>query len=157
MMPSISLTLAAVMLSVQVSEAAKLTVGSIVRVLPVPLTAAALAPEIEQFRPNQAPLVVTLSEKFTVTLLASATPPAPEAGLTLAIVGAASGWVKLCPLLHAPKLAVRDGFQTKLFAVVPVPESCSDCPTAPLPSSICPMLTLLSPFAAPPLAMKLPS
>src|ERR687886_1525513 len=83
-----SVTLAAKTVTVHVSEPTKSDSGSSVKVVGPPLTAAVWAPlELHEIE-NQLPVTFTGSLNVIVTLLFSATLPAPSAGLVLVTAGA---------------------------------------------------------------------
>ena len=84
------MTLAALIVSVQVSPPTKSVVGSREKVVGPPLTVAVFAPLTLQFSVNHGSVTLTGSLKVTVTSLFKATSVAPSAGVVLLTVGAAS-------------------------------------------------------------------
>src|SRR5437763_10649734 len=83
-----SVTFAAKIVTVHVSAPAKSASGSSVKVVGPPLTVAVWPPLEPQEIENQLPATFTGSLNVIVTLLFSATSPAPLAGLVLVTVGA---------------------------------------------------------------------
>src|SRR5919199_1051619 len=87
-----SLTFAAKTVTVQVSLDAKSAVGSSVKVVGPPLTAAVWEPLVPQEIEYQEPLTFTGSLKVIETLAFTATSVAPFAGVVLETDGATSPW-----------------------------------------------------------------
>jgi hypothetical protein len=87
---SVSVTLAAKTVTVQVSSFTKSESGSSVNVRGPPLDAAVCAPLLVQEIENQLPLTQTSSLNVIVMFVPTATSTAPLAGVVLATDGAAS-------------------------------------------------------------------
>ena len=100
---------------------------------------------------------VTGSENVIASEALSATPVALFAGTVVLTAGAISGGVpKVCPALHAPKLAAESACQAKSLYCVPVPLKRSELLARPELLSVTPISTLVMPEAGPSVAVKVP-
>ena len=112
--PPLSLTLAAVTVSAQVSLANSAVLVEIVKLAPLVGWVSATAPDWLHCNANAPVASVTDSLKPTARSLAAGTPVAPSAGVVLVTTGRGLGVEKVWLRLQAPKVCVPDACQLKL-------------------------------------------
>ena len=106
-----SVTLAATMVSVQLSLKSSAVAGVSVKVVEPPLTLSPMLPALLQLSVKAPAVAVTGSEKVTLSVLFTGMSVSPSAGsVALTVGGLSTGAPNVCPLLQAPNVAVADAF-----------------------------------------------